>query len=65
MIPQLLALDRTADLDRDGVVGVVDLLAMLQDWGSCPDLPVDCPADIDGSGYVSTDDLLTLLAAWS
>jgi acetyl esterase/lipase len=65
LIPQLLALDRTADLDRDGVVGVVDLLAMLQDWGSCPDLPVDCPADIDGSGYVSTDDLLTLLAAWS
>lgn len=64
LIPQLLLLDRGPDLDGDGTIDVVDLLAMLESWGACAELPVDCPADLDGNGQVGTDDLLALLGAW-
>lgn len=50
------------DLDRDGVVGLADLLALLADWGPCEDR---CPADLDGSGAVGLGDLLIVLASWS
>ena len=41
----------------DGMVDIVDLLALLAEWG----MPGSC--DIDGSGVAITD-LLALLAAW-
>ncbi len=46
------------DLDGDGSVGVVDLLALLVDWGEA-----GVPADFDGGGVGATD-LLLLLARW-
>ena len=49
------------DLDRDGVVGVSDLLQLLAGWGSCN----ACPADLDGDGAVNVADLLSLLAHWT
>jgi hypothetical protein len=47
------------DIDGDGVVNVVDLLALLGAWGMC-----DCAEDIDGDGVVNVVDLLAVLAAW-
>ncbi|MCZ6494174.1 MAG: hypothetical protein O6933_08860 [Planctomycetota bacterium] len=48
------------DLDSDGVVGILDLLALLAAWGSDP----AGPPDFDGDGTVGILDLLTLLANW-
>jgi hypothetical protein len=49
-----------ADLNGDGVVTVVDLLALLAAWG-----PNSChPADFDGDGTVGINDFLALLASW-
>jgi len=53
-----------ADLDMDGVVGIVDFLLLLGAWGPCPDPPATCPADLDVSGDVGITDMLTLLGAW-
>ena len=50
------------DIDRDGVVGVVDLLLLLGAWGPCDDNPQPCPADLDRDGMVGVGDLLVLLA---
>ncbi len=51
------------DIDRDGVVGFVDLVAVLTEWGVCdPETP--CAADADGDGTVGVLDLLTVLAIW-
>ncbi|MHC4416623.1 MAG: right-handed parallel beta-helix repeat-containing protein [Planctomycetota bacterium] len=51
------------DIDGDGVVGILDLLALLAAWGDCP-VQADCPADLDGDGTVGILDLLILLANW-
>ncbi len=48
------------DLDGSGVVGILDLLALLAAWGPNP----GDPADFDGDGTVGILDLLTLLANW-
>ncbi len=53
------------DIDGDGDVDVVDLLALLSDWGPCPDPPDDCPADLDSDGAVDVLDLLILLGNWT
>ncbi|MHC4414116.1 MAG: M28 family peptidase [Planctomycetota bacterium] len=57
-------LGRPGDLDGDGRVGILDLLALLAGWGPCPDLSAPCPADLDGDRFVGIDDLLILLANW-
>ncbi len=49
-----------ADLDADGTVGILDLLALLAAWGSDP----GGPPDFDGDGTVGILDLLALLANW-
>ena len=49
------------DVDGDGVVDVVDLLAVLAAWGPCE----DCPEDLNGDGVVDVLDLLIVLANWS
>lgn len=54
----------SGDVNGDGEVNVIDLLALLAAWGDCPDPPDPCPADLDGNGAVNTSDLLTLLANW-
>ncbi|MCH8164547.1 MAG: hypothetical protein IH889_02955 [Planctomycetes bacterium] len=53
-----------ADLDCDGVVNVIDLLALLRAWGPCRAPPEPCPADLDNDGTVGVLDLLALLANW-
>ena len=54
------------DVDGDGVVGIVDFLALLAAWGPCTDCtPQACPADFDGDCNVGILDFLTLLANWS
>lgn len=49
------------DVDGDGIVGLVDLLAVLADWGPC----ADCPSDLDGDGLVTFDDMLIVVTNWS
>ena len=51
------------DIDGDGVVGILDLLALLAAWGDCP-VKGECSADLDRDGTVGILDLLTLLATW-
>jgi hypothetical protein len=48
-----------ADLDGDTVVGVTDLLRILDAWGQS-----GVAEDLDGSGSVDVGDLLVILAAW-
>lgn len=49
-----------ADLNNDGTVDVLDLLAVLSAWGPC----VSCATDINRDGVVDVLDLLALLSAW-
>jgi hypothetical protein len=49
-----------ADLNGDNVVDVLDLLLLLDTWGTC----VGCAADLNGDGVVDVLDLLLLLDAW-
>ena len=48
-----------ADVNGDGVVDVLDLLALLAAWGN-----PGGPEDINGDGIVDVLDLLELLASW-
>jgi hypothetical protein len=48
------------DLNGDGVVDVLDLLALLDAWGPNP----GHPADLNGDGVVDVLDLLILLDNW-
>ena len=48
------------DLDRDGSVGVTDLVTLMEVWGTDP----GDPTDFDGNGSVGASDLLALLANW-
>ncbi len=57
-------LPRSGDVDGDGTVGILDLLALLAAWGPCPAAPAACPTDVDGTGSTSIGDLLSLLAGW-
>ncbi len=52
-----------SDLDGDGIVGMVDFLALLEAWGSCSDCG-NCPGDFDGDCSVGILDLLILLGNW-
>ncbi len=57
-IPPPLPDDVDADLDGDGLVGIIDLLWMLT--GFCPDEV----CDLDGNGELGMRDFLILLANW-
>ncbi len=46
------------DPSQDGVIGLTDILALLDQWGG----PGSC--DVNGGGLVEVDDLLALLANW-
>jgi hypothetical protein len=52
-------IDCPADIVRDCIVNVNDLLLLLAEWGDS-----DSVADINGDGVVDVNDLLLLLAAW-
>ncbi len=50
-----------ADINRDGVVDVLDLIAIITSWGPCP----GCAADVDGSGTVDVLDLIAVITGWT
>jgi hypothetical protein len=50
------------DADGDGVVNVVDVLAVLGAWGPCPGAA--CAADFDGNGLIDVLDFLAILQNW-
>jgi hypothetical protein len=52
-----------ADLSGDGMVNVVDLIALMDAWGAC-DACQACPADLSGDCTVTTVDLAALIGAW-
>jgi len=59
----LVVIDELAcpsDLNGDGVVGIADLLLVIDAWGFCE----SCGADINNDGSVNVNDLLTLINAW-
>lgn len=51
------------DVVASGVVGVQDLLYVIQNWGACP-LAGDCCADTDGDHVVGVSDLLAVIINW-
>ena len=54
------------DLDNDGMVGIVDFLQLLANWGPCPDpCPPVCLGDLDGDCNVGIVDFLELLINWT
>ncbi|MCZ6735207.1 MAG: hypothetical protein O7C65_05395 [Planctomycetota bacterium] len=48
------------DLDASDTVGILDLLALIAQWGADP----GGPPDFDGDGIVGLFDMLTLVANW-
>ncbi len=53
------------DVDRDGIVNVVDLVGLIAEWGPCPGpCPPSCAADFDDDCQVDVTDLIILLANW-
>ena len=47
------------DVNGDAVVDVIDLLAVIGDWGS-----TGSDADVNGDGIVNVADILAVMAAW-
>ncbi len=62
-IPDCTPAALPSDLDGDGIVGMVDFLALLGAWGPCSDCGT-CQADFDGDCSVGILDLLILLGNW-
>ena len=46
------------DLNGDGVVGLMDVLIVLSNWGAGDE------GDVNGDGAVEFNDLVAILAAW-
>ena len=49
-----------ADVNGDGTVGVADILAIIDAWGTCS----GCSADINDDGAVDVSDLLEVVGSW-
>ena len=52
-----------ADVNGDGVVDVIDMIAVLAVWGQTGD-PGWIPEDINDDGIIDVQDLLVVLGAW-
>ncbi len=66
---QLLALgcqtNPPGDVDGDGIVGILDFLAVLGNWGPCPEpCPPSCAADLDDDCQVGIFEFLLVLGNW-
>lgn len=63
--PQVITYTRFApgDVNGDNIVGIDDLLAVINGWGNCPAPPAQCP-DLDGNGIINIDDLLMIINNW-
>jgi hypothetical protein len=55
---------RPGDVNFDNIVGVDDLIAVINGWGQCPAPPAGCDADVTGDGQVNVDDLLMVINNW-
>ena len=61
---------KLGDVNRDGVVNVIDLLAIINAWGPCPAappppaLPIPCDADVTNDNTVNVADLLLIINNW-
>jgi hypothetical protein len=53
-----------ADVNDDGVVDVLDLVAVITNWGTCPAPPETCAADVDGDGVVGVLDIVAVITEW-
>ena len=53
--------DNQADLNNDCIVNILDLLVLIDSWGSCK---ISCNGDYNQDGVVDVDDLLFLLSMW-
>jgi hypothetical protein len=49
------------DIDSNGVVGVSDLLHLIDAWGVCTPA---CDEDLDSDGFVGVSDLLIIIDGW-
>jgi hypothetical protein len=53
------------DVTGDGVVDVLDLVALILAWGPCADAcPPACPGDVDGDCTVGVEDLTVIVESW-
>lgn len=48
------------DVNQDQVTNVMDILAIISQWGAC----AGCPEDLDEDGQVGVNDLLQVIAGW-
>jgi glucose/arabinose dehydrogenase len=63
VVYRLHSLIGPGDVNRDGMVDVDDLVAIILAWGPCDD-PVTCPEDLNVSGQVDVDDLVEVILNW-
>ena len=52
------------DVNGDGIVGVTDILTIIDNWGDCGDGTYRPNGDIDNDCCVTVSDLLQLIGAW-
>ena len=52
------------DANGDGVVDILDLLVVIDQWGVCPDEPAECPGDVTGDRVTDVQDLLMVIEHW-
>ena len=50
-----------SDVDGDGVVGVTDLVAVIQNWGCVRPF---CTGNVNGDNVVDVQDLLQVILDW-
>jgi len=62
------SLGNPGDVNDDGVVDVVDLLAVIGGWGACPKSPTFCAGDLAappvGDDVIDVQDLLAVIGGW-
>ncbi|MEE2908500.1 MAG: FG-GAP-like repeat-containing protein [Planctomycetota bacterium] len=52
----------SGDVNGDYQVDILDLLSVLDDWGTCQS--TDCPSDLNLDGSVGMDDLIVIIESW-
>jgi hypothetical protein len=56
----------SGDVNGDGLVDVLDLIAVILSWAPCPlPCPPGCIGDADGDCTVGIDDLVMVIVGWS
>ena len=63
MLSSILNAACTGDTDANLTVDVLDLVAVVLDWG-CSDPPGPCVGDVNFDGNVDVQDLLDVILNW-